>query len=117
MTIYGGSPVAIFYVPPTLYGTGANMSELNDAVILDSLKKMRLDALTDLSLAMKDMRELSIYLRGQAYHIPRAKRPPVNIWWPWIKNYSGESFVSYGTTASWAVNIWLDQDLKKSMGY
>jgi peptide/nickel transport system substrate-binding protein len=116
-TIWGGSPVAIFYVPPTLYGTGANMSELNDKVILDSLAKMRLDAISDLHLAMKDMRELSIYLRGQAYHIPRAKRPPVNLWWPWVKNYSGESFVSYGTTASWAEWVWLDKDLKKQMGY
>jgi len=116
-TIWGGSPIAIFYIPPTLYGTGANMSELNDTVILEALAKMRLDAISDLNLAMKDMRELSIYLRGQAYHIPRPKRPPVNIWWPWLKNYSGESFVSYGTTASWAEWIWLDTKLKKDMGH
>jgi peptide/nickel transport system substrate-binding protein len=116
-TIYGGSPVAIFYIPPTLYGTGANMSELNDSVILEALSKMRRNAVTDLNLAMKDMRELSIYLREQAYHIPRAKRPPVNLWWPWLKNYSGESFVSYGTVASWSPWVWLDQDLKRSMGY
>lgn len=116
-TIWGGSPIAIFYIPPTLYGTGANMSELNDPVILDALAKMRLDAISDLNLAMKDMRELSLYLRAQAYHIPRPKRPPVNLWWPWLKNYSGESFVSYGTTASWAEWIWLDTKLKKEMGY
>jgi peptide/nickel transport system substrate-binding protein len=116
-TIYGGSPVAIFYAPATLYGTSANMAELNDPVINDGLKQMRLDAITDLRLAMKDMRTLSIYLRGQAYHIPRAKRPPVNLWWPWLKNYSGESFVSYGTVASWAPWVWLDKDLKTSMGY
>jgi peptide/nickel transport system substrate-binding protein len=116
-TIYGGSPVAIFYAPATLYGKSANMSELDDKVINDGLKQMRLDAITDLRLAMKDMRTLSIYLRGQAYHVPRAKRPPVNLWWPWLKNYSGESFVSYGTTASWAQWVWLDKDLKTSMGY
>ena len=116
-TIYGGSPVAIFYAPATLYGRSANMSELDDKAINDALKQMRLDAITDLRLAMKDMRTLSIYLRGQAYHIPRVKRAPVNLWWPWLKNYSGESFVSYGTVASWAQWVWLDQDLKKSMGY
>ena len=116
-TIYGGSPVAIFYAPATLYGTGANMAELNDQVILDALAKMRLDAIQDLHLAMKDMRDLSIYLREQAYHIPRVKRPPVNLWWPWLKNYSGESYVSYGTTVSWAQWVWMDTNLKKSMGY
>jgi peptide/nickel transport system substrate-binding protein len=116
-TIYGGSPVAIFYAPATLYGRSANMSELDDKTINDALKQMRLDAIQDLRLAMKDMRTLSIYLRGQAYHIPRVKRPPVNLWWPWLKNYSGESFVSYGTTASWAQWVWLDQDQKRSMGY
>ena len=116
-TIYGGSPVAIFYAPATLYGRSANMSELDDKVIIDGLAKMRIDAITDLRLAMKDMRTLSVYLRGQAYHIPRVKRPPVNLWWPWLKNYSGESFVSYGTVASWSPWVWLDQDLKRSMGY
>ena len=116
-TIWGGSPVAIFYAPATLYGKGANMSELNDPVILDALAQSRLDAIDDLHLAMKDMRTLSIYLREQAYNIPRPKRPPVNLWWPWLKNYSGESFVSYGTNFSWAQWVWVDQEIKKSMGH
>jgi len=116
-TIWGGSPVAIFYAPATLYGTGANMSELNDPVILAALAQARLDAIDDLHLAMKDMRKLSIYLREQAYHIPRPKRPPENLWWPWLGNYSGESFVSYGTNFSWAQWIWIDQNMKKTMGY
>jgi peptide/nickel transport system substrate-binding protein len=116
-TIYGGSPVAIFYAPATLYGKSANMSEVDDPVVLAALTKMRMDAITDLHLAMKDMRTLSIYLRGQAYQIPRVKRAPINLWWPWLKNYSGESFVSYGTVASWSPWVWLDQDMKRSMGY
>jgi len=116
-TIWGGSPVAIFYAPATLYGTGANMSELKDQVILDALQQMRGDAIQDLRLAMKDMRQLSIYLREQAYHIPRPKRAPINLWWPWLKNYSGESWVSYGTWWSWSQWVWVDQNLKKDLGY
>ena len=41
----------------------------------------------------------------------------VTYWWPWVKNYHGE--LSVGIINEYAENmyIWIDQDLKKSMGY
>ncbi len=38
------------------------------------------------------------------------------IWWPWLKNYSGEERVGY-QARTWYNFVWLDQELKKSMGY
>ena len=40
-----------------------------------------------------------------------------HIWWPWVKNFRGE--VSTGYARSWRHlrYLWIDQELKKSMGY
>lgn len=38
-------------------------------------------------------------------------------WWPWVKNYGGE--MSAGSIRPWPIyaRIWIDQDLKKRLGY
>jgi peptide/nickel transport system substrate-binding protein len=112
---WGGDPIAIFYLPPTLSGTGANMGELKDPVIEDAVISMGKAMVTDEKEAMRIMRELTKHLLAQAYAIPQPKRPAVNTWWPWIKNYRGEMYQGYA--ALWPKFVWIDQDLKKSMGY
>jgi hypothetical protein len=44
--------------------------------------------------------------------------PPSQIvmWWPWLKNYSGELSVGYFSGDSWVRYVWVDQAMKKSMG-
>jgi peptide/nickel transport system substrate-binding protein len=111
----GGDPFAIFYMPPTLQGQGANMAMLNDAKINDAVAGMRKAMLTDSTQAMHIMRDLTPYLLENAWAIPRPKRPTVNLWWPWLKNYQGEMYMGYA--ALWPKFIWYDTDLKKSMGY
>jgi ABC-type transport system substrate-binding protein len=39
-----------------------------------------------------------------------------NFWWPWVKNYKGELTIGYYNSI-WTQYIWIDQDLKKAMGY
>ena len=39
-----------------------------------------------------------------------------NFWWPWVKNYNGELTIGYYNSI-WPQYIWIDQDLKKAMGY
>ncbi len=115
ISTWGGDPLAIFYMPPTLQGTGANMGMLNDPKIIDAVAAMRKAMLTDEKQAMQIMKDLTPYLLDQAYAIPRPKRPSVNIWWPWLKNYNGEMYMGYA--ALWPKFIWYDEALKKSMGY
>ncbi|WP_034386738.1 ABC transporter substrate-binding protein [Comamonas composti] len=38
-------------------------------------------------------------------------------WWPWVKNYGGEMFVGAGRFAPIHARVWIDQDLKKKMGF
>jgi len=45
-------------------------------------------------------------------------RPIVyTMWWPWLQNYRGEGTLGYDNQLCWTHYIWVDQDLKKSMGY
>ncbi|OGO24313.1 MAG: hypothetical protein A2Z28_00205 [Chloroflexi bacterium RBG_16_51_9] len=66
---------------------------------------------------MREMKELLKYVLDQAWAIPTPYVPGYVFWWPWIKNYSGETTVGYFEGNSWSQFIWYDQDLKKSMGY
>ena len=57
------------------------------------------------------------YLQEQAYIIPMPL-PPMNVFWqPWVKNYRGELIIRFASFVSWIKYAWVDQDLKKSMGY
>jgi peptide/nickel transport system substrate-binding protein len=38
-------------------------------------------------------------------------------WWPWLKNYYGERYVQDQDYINTIAHAWLDQDLKKEMGY
>lgn len=115
VSTWGGDPLAIFYMPPTLQGQGANMAMLNDPKINDAVAAMRKAMLTDPIQAMHIMRDLTPYLLENCWAIPRPKRPSINLWWPWLKNYRGEMYMGYA--ALWPKFIWIDETLKKSMGY
>jgi len=38
-------------------------------------------------------------------------------WWPWIKNYYAEVIMIDGGISGMLSYAWIDQDLKKEMGY
>jgi peptide/nickel transport system substrate-binding protein len=60
-------------------------------------------------------RELMKYVLDQAYGIPRPVAFQYVLWWPWLKNYHGETNVGNDNTYNWAKNIWIDQSLKEQM--
>lgn len=62
-------------------------------------------------------RELIPKVVDQAYMIPAPTQHSFNLWWPWVKNYSGELELSFAGGATWTRFVWVDQELKKSMGY
>ena len=38
-------------------------------------------------------------------------------WWPWVKNYNGETRAGAAKPGPIYARVWIDQDLKKKMGY
>jgi peptide/nickel transport system substrate-binding protein len=39
------------------------------------------------------------------------------VWWPWVQNYTGENIVGYYNEHGYLPFIWVDEELKESLGY
>ena len=73
----------------------------------------------------KDSMEMLQTLKGVAPHIleycwgiwlPAPSR--YNMWQPWIQNYHGETNIAQSSIGHpWRIYVWIDQELKTSMGY
>ena len=106
--------IAHLYMMLDLYGTGMdNASAIDDPVVNEYFPKVQTAFITDIAEANRLYREVMKHVLGQVYCIPRVAPYTYVIWWPWLKNYSGEIEVAY-YFFQW---VWLDQELKKSMGY
>jgi len=63
------------------------------------------------------LQELTTYVLDQAPAIWLPAPYVYTAWWPWVKNYGGELFVGAGRSAPIYARIWIDQDMKKKMGF
>jgi peptide/nickel transport system substrate-binding protein len=60
-------------------------------------------------------KEISLYVLPQAIMIQLPAPYTYRLWWPWAKNYHGESSISYSGGTEFARFVWIDQDLKKEI--
>ena len=63
------------------------------------------------------IKELSLFLTDEAINIKTDPRMEAVYWWPWLKNYYGEFAVADNDFQPLLSKAWLDQKLKKKMGY
>ena len=96
--------------------TISNGSRINDPFVNEAVAHMLTTGITDLNAAMTETRELMKYLLPLAYVIPSPRAPTYGVWWPWLKNYSGENSIGWANS-NWPQYVWVDQDLRDSMGY
>jgi peptide/nickel transport system substrate-binding protein len=96
-----------------------NPSQVNEPYIEAVREKMANIILTTLDWKEVDRlyRDLMPRVLEQAYMIPGFTPSNYVIWWPWLKNYQGEMNTSFAGGGDWEKFVWLDQDLKKAMGY
>jgi peptide/nickel transport system substrate-binding protein len=96
--------------------TRSNASLIKDQKVDDAVTHWNITAITDQKAAMAETKELMKYVLDQAWMIPAPRYPQTTLWWPWLKNYSGETTMGW-LAAFWPRYVWVDQNLKKSMGY
>lgn len=77
------------------------------------------DALAERDEAKRQqiLRALTTQILDQAPTIWMPSPYRYTAWWPWVKNYGGELYVGAGRMAPIHARIWIDQDLKKKMGF
>ena len=122
ITLHGAPMSAQVYKMEAIYGPGFfNMGVIDDPVVNEAYPKIQMsmaipgaEAYAEANRLYKEMLK---HLLGQAYAIPRVGYYTYNAWWPWLKNYSGEGRVGYRAAPNFPNWVWLDQELKKSMGY
>jgi peptide/nickel transport system substrate-binding protein len=67
--------------------------------------------------AFDEMRKVGVYAISQAPAIWLPGPYVYSAWWPWVKNYYGEIRVGAWRSAPILARVWIDQELKKKMGY
>lgn len=98
-------------------GGGYNLSYISDPRLVDGKKRM-----LDLFAQGKDdevakvHKELSNYIYEDAWVVNTPVEFRTNFWWPWLKNYHGETAVGILNPWGWNRWVWVDKDLKKEMG-
>ncbi|UCD09133.1 MAG: ABC transporter substrate-binding protein [Dehalococcoidales bacterium] len=96
--------------------TSSNFSKIDDEWVNEAADHMRTTAITDLKAAMRETREIAKYLLPGAWVIPTPRYPTYTLWWSWMKNYSGENSVGW-LAFNWSKWVWVDQDMKDTMGH
>jgi len=118
--IYGaGGLNANLYIAAPFDGTTAfgNLSHISDPVVKEAVSGMLQWSLIDPTKANQIHKELMPYVLEQAWAIPRPSSPMYNYWQAWVKNYHGEDSLGRSNSYSFCKYIWIDEDLKKSMGH
>ena len=103
---------AINYTGPGMYNT----SYVDDPVLNQARDEMTA-AYPDEARVDQIHRDLMPYLLEQVYAIGLPAPYSYRFWWPWVQNYNGESSVGYYNAGNYSKYIWIDQELKKAMGY
>jgi peptide/nickel transport system substrate-binding protein len=95
-----------------------NFSKVNDPYINNLFLESAATLLTEPERNAEMVRDGIDYVVAQAYSF--TPPTPYNYvgWYPWVKQYTGEiSIGSWPHYEIWVKYIWIDQTMKKSMGY
>ena len=97
-------------------GQVGNSSMIDDPVINEAID-YTLEHSADWDKIVQTCKETYPYILEQAWTVPLPAPYSYVAWWPWYKDYRGESSIGYWNTGNLALYTWIDQDLKKEMGY
>jgi peptide/nickel transport system substrate-binding protein len=98
-------------------GGGYNLSYIDDKRLADGrIQMMDMFGNNKDAEVAKLNKQLSQYIYEDAWVVNTPVENRTIFWWPWLKNYHGELAVGILNPWGWNRWVWVDQDLKKSMG-
>jgi hypothetical protein len=56
-------------------------------------------------------------MRYEVDNLPLHMNPAGHYWWPWVRNHHGELSTVDGAISSLVRYWWIDEKMKKDMGY
>jgi peptide/nickel transport system substrate-binding protein len=96
---------------------GNNTAMIDDPYANEVRAKVKASYLLDEPSIHPIMKEFNQWMIGQAFYIEIPVSYFYAFWWPWVKGYNGEMVPGYTNDFVWTHYLWVDQDLKKEMGY
>jgi len=92
-----------------------NPSQWNDPKLTARMEAVYKER--DESKRVSELRAMTTEMLDKAPYLWLPVRYNFAAWWPWVKGYAGE--LRAGAERPWPIyaRIWIDQDLKKKMGY
>jgi peptide/nickel transport system substrate-binding protein len=98
-----------------VFGQPWNPSQWNDPAFAAKMDQVYLEK--DESKRIKMIDEMTTEIVDKAPYIWLPTRYNFTAWWPWVKGYEGELRAGAARPGPIYARMWLDQDLKKKMGY
>jgi len=119
MIYHGKGNSFIWYKMFNIHPSGPNsLSMMNDPVVNQARDETyKYFATGDEAKVNQIHKELMKYVLDQAWVIPTPDTYVYTFWWPWLKNYHGESSVGWDNGPSWTKWAWIDTANKRFMGY
>ena len=117
-TVYGDLVhLEVFYRSDSFYGVNNDGLGVNDPhmdALVDAAK-----AATTLEERTRLVKEGNLYAISQHWHVSGpGPTPQFNVAQPWVKGYNGEiSLGMEGLYTTVVTRLWLDQDLKRKLGF
>ncbi len=95
----------------------SNMNKYVDPVMQNYHDSMHQVLYKNTSEMNRILKESGSYILDQAFAAWMPAMDVYTIWQPWLQNYNGEVWGGVATPEEWSRYSWLDENLKKSLGY
>jgi len=92
-----------------------NTSLYSNPVVDDYCAQIKAE--TDYATQMALIKEVSLIILHDVPQITLYMMPQGHYWWPWVKGHYGERTLADGQKPELITYMWIDQALKKEMGY
>ena len=98
-------------------GTLENHGFVNDPYYNELMLAIGRDIIRDPQNFQKTIKDAIVHQLASAWGIWLPRAHVYDLWWPWVKDYNGVSNVGWYGAFDWNKFIWVDQKMKRSMGY
>ncbi|MDE0227486.1 MAG: ABC transporter substrate-binding protein [Spirochaetaceae bacterium] len=115
MTAPWNNPNTLGVIDQYTVGHGGNRANYENQYLTDRYR----EALKTVDTAEREatLRELVNILLDDVVTIPIGNKGQNVMWWPWVQNYYGELACGVWCLGRHIAPIWIDQNMKESMGY
>ena len=102
-------------LPQRMTDCASMAASYNNAYFDEQL--MKAQRMSDVTARTKLLKEMAIYFLDDGSNINLPSGKSFKYWWPWVINYYGEEEMGYGNHQPALNTIWIDQDVKRSLGF